>query len=62
VKRWSDQALEWVAQRGGGCPLPGSVQGQVGRGSEQPGLVEDSLLMAGGLDQMTSKGPFQRIL
>ena len=23
-----------------GCPLPGSVQGQVGRDSEQPGLVE----------------------
>jgi len=24
-----------------GCPLPGSVQGQVGWSSEQPGLVED---------------------
>ena len=23
-----------------GCPIPGSVQGQVGRGFEQPGLVE----------------------
>jgi len=23
------------------CPLPGSVQGQVGWSSEQPGLVED---------------------
>jgi len=22
------------------CPIPGSIQGQVGRGSEQPGLVE----------------------
>ena len=30
-----------VAQRGGGCPIPGNVQGQVGRGSEQPDLVED---------------------
>jgi len=24
-----------------GCPLPGSVQGQVGWSSEHPGLVED---------------------
>ena len=32
--------LEQVAQRSCGCPLPGSVQGQVGRGFEQPGLVE----------------------
>jgi len=29
-----------VAQRSCGCPLPGCVQGQVGRGFEQPGLVE----------------------
>jgi len=28
-------------QRSCGCPLPGSVQGQVGWSSEQPGLVED---------------------
>jgi len=34
------EALEQVAQRSCGCPLPGSVQGQVGRGLEQPGLVE----------------------
>ena len=27
-------------QRGCGCPLPGTVQGQVGRGFEQLGLVE----------------------
>ena len=26
--------------RGCGCPIPGSVQGQVGWGLEQPGLVE----------------------
>lgn len=31
----------WVAQRGCGCPIPGSVQGQVGRGLEQPDVVED---------------------
>jgi len=29
------------AQSSCGCPLPGSVQGQVGWSSEQPGLVED---------------------
>jgi len=33
--------LEQVTQRGGRCPIPGNIQGQVGRGSEQPGLVED---------------------
>ena len=34
------EALAQVAQRGCGCPIPGSVQGQVGWGFEQPGLVE----------------------
>jgi len=29
-----------VAQRGGRCPVPRNPQGQVGWGSEQPGLVE----------------------
>uniref|UniRef100_A0A8V0Y7Y2 Peptidase S1 domain-containing protein n=1 Tax=Gallus gallus TaxID=9031 RepID=A0A8V0Y7Y2_CHICK len=27
-----------VAQRGGGCPIPGDTQGQAGRGSKQPDL------------------------
>jgi len=35
-----DEALAQVAQRSCGCPLPGSVQGQVAWGFEQPGLVE----------------------
>ena len=35
------ETLAQVAQRSCGCPLPGSVQGQVGWSSEQPGLVED---------------------
>ena len=35
VRHWN-RLPRW----GGGCPLPGSVQGQVGRGFEQPGLVE----------------------
>ena len=30
-----------VAQIGGRCPIPGNIQGQVGRGSEQPDLLED---------------------
>ncbi|GAB0203618.1 mitochondrial enolase superfamily member 1 [Grus japonensis] len=34
------EALEQVAQRGCGSPLPGSVQGQVGGGFGQRGLVE----------------------
>ena len=34
--------LAEVAQRGGRCPMPGNIQGQAGRGSEQPGLVEDA--------------------
>jgi len=35
------EALAQAAQRSCGCPLLGSVQGQVGWSSEQPGLVED---------------------
>ena len=34
------EALEQVAQRSCGCPLPGSIQDQVGLGFEQPGVVE----------------------
>ena len=34
------EALPQVAQRGSGCPLPGSVQGQVGWGFDQPAVVE----------------------
>jgi len=34
------EALAWVVQRSCGCPLPGSVQGQVGWAFEHPGLVE----------------------
>jgi len=34
------ETLEQVAQSNGG-PIPGNIQGQVGRGSEQPDLVEN---------------------
>uniref|UniRef100_A0A8C4UPB4 Anion exchange protein n=1 Tax=Falco tinnunculus TaxID=100819 RepID=A0A8C4UPB4_FALTI len=35
------ETLKQVAQSSCGCPIIGRVQGQVGRGSEQPDLVED---------------------
>jgi len=35
------ETLEHVAQRGSGGPIPGNIPGQVGLGSEQPGLVEN---------------------
>jgi len=34
------ETLEQLAQGGSGGPILGNIQGQVGRGSEQPGLVE----------------------
>jgi len=34
------EALEQVAQGSCGCPVPGSVQAQVGWSSEQPDLVK----------------------
>ena len=46
--------LEQAAQRGCGCPIPGGVQGQVGWGPGQPGLVLNvevgALPMAAGLE------------
>jgi len=39
----SGEALEQVAQKSCGCPLPRSVQSQVEWGFEQPGLVEGAL-------------------
>ena len=35
----SGEVLEWAAQSCCGCLIPGSVQGQVGWGPGQPGLV-----------------------
>jgi len=35
----SGEVLEQAAQRGCGCPVSGGVQGQVGCGPGQPGLV-----------------------
>ena len=47
------EAVAQVAQRGGGC------QGQVGWGPEHLIGLQVSLLIAGELDQMAFKGPFQ---
>ena len=35
------ETLEHFAQRGGRCPNPGNVQGQLGWGSEQFDVVKD---------------------
>jgi len=35
------ETLEQIPQRGGRCPIPRNIQGQIGWGSEQPCLVED---------------------
>ena len=34
------KTLEQVARRSGRCPIPGNIQGEVGRDSKQPDLVE----------------------
>jgi len=34
------KTVELIAQRGCRCPLPGSIQGQVRQGSDQPHPVE----------------------
>lgn len=41
------EAVEQFVPRNGGCPFPINIQVQVGWGSEQPDLVEMSLLIAG---------------
>jgi len=33
--------MEQVAQKDIGAPIPGKIQSQVGRGSEQPDVVKD---------------------
>ena len=55
------EVVEQGAQRGSGCPIPGYVQGQAGRGSEQPdGAVGIwCRFIAGELDHVAFKGPFQ---
>ena len=49
------ETLEQVAQRGGGCPIPGNIQAQLSKVIP----LKVALLVAGGLDSITCKGPFQ---
>lgn len=49
------KALEWNSQRRFGSPIPGIVQGHVGQGLEQPGIVE--CVPAHGLEDLGN--PFQ---
>jgi len=58
------ETLEWVAQRGSGGPIPANIQGQVGRRSEQPGLVEDVPAHCRGVgpDDLCRSLPTQSIL
>ena len=51
------EALAQAAQRSCGCPLPGRAQGQVGRGCEQPGLVERVLAHGRGWNWMICEVP-----
>mgnify|MGYP001855533296 CR=1 FL=1 len=58
IRQWSrlpgeavvGEALEQVAQGGCGCPIPGSIQGQTGCGSKQPGLVVGNPDRSGGVE------------
>lgn len=48
----SVEMLEQVAQRGGGCPIPRSIQIQAWEGSEHPDdyIMKMSIFTSGGLD------------
>jgi len=48
-----------VAQRGCGCLIPSSIQGEVGWGFEQPGLVGGVLTHSKGLELDNLQDPFQ---
>ena len=43
-------ALAQVAQRGGGCPISGDVQGQPGAGTEQPDRAVGTPVHCRGVD------------
>ena len=53
------ETLEQVALRGGGCPVPGDVQGQAGQGSEQPDLAVGVPVHSMRVGPDGLKGPFQ---
>ena len=53
------ESLAQVAQKGGGCPIPGDTRGQAGQSSEHLMELWVFLFIAGELDQMAFKCPFQ---
>ena len=56
LPREGSEALAQAARSSCGCPIPGSVPGQAGRGWGQPGLV-GGVPMEGGWNQMNFKVP-----
>jgi len=52
-----DRALEQASERGCGVSFSGDVQNLPGHGPVQPAVGDPAL--AGGLDQMIHRGPFQ---
>jgi len=50
---------EALEQAGGGCPVPGDIQGQTGWDSEQPDLSVAVPVHCRKLDKMVCKGFFQ---
>ena len=54
-----DRALEQAAQRGCGFSFSGDIPNPPGRGAVQPAVGDPAL--AGGLDSMTHRGPFQTL-
>jgi len=52
-----DEALEQAAQGGCGVSFSGDIQNAPGRGPVQPAVGDPA--SAGGLDEMTHRGPFQ---
>ena len=55
-----DGALEQAAQGGCGVSFSGDIQDPPGQGPVQPTVGDPA--SAGGLDQMTHRGPFQPLL
>jgi len=53
------EAVGQVAKRGGVCPILGNTQYQAGRGSEHPMELWLFLSVAGDVDQMAFRDPFQ---
>ena len=52
------EALEQLAQGSCGCPIPGSIEGQVEWGPGHPGLVGGRTAHNRGLEVGDLKGPF----